>query len=216
MSKLQTEYKQEKAVIAEKNKDVQRKIRRKEELQNLITSCEIKIKENAHKLKKLKDDCKNLNKKQADCEKRAKESSLKDAEGMSDEDGNELERKIRKSQEMKNSLGRTINNKAQAHFEQQEKEYSELRRKQKIVEQDKRKLLQVIRDLDKKKEEILRKAYDQISKDFGSIFSTLLPGANAKLLPPTGQTILQGLEVGSCLIRFRIFFYFFIFFFFIG
>ena len=84
------------------------------------------------------------------------------------------------------------------------------------MEQDKRKLLQVIRDLDKKKEEILRKAYDQISKDFGSIFSTLLPGANAKLLPPTGQTILQGLEVGSCLIRFRIFFYFFIIIFFIG
>lgn len=32
-------------------------------------------------------------------------------------------------------------------------------------------------------------------QDFGSIFSTLLPGANAKLSPPEGQSVLDGLEV---------------------
>ena len=32
-------------------------------------------------------------------------------------------------------------------------------------------------------------------KDFGSIYSTLLPGATAKLEPPEGQTVLDGLEV---------------------
>ncbi len=32
-------------------------------------------------------------------------------------------------------------------------------------------------------------------QDFGSIFSTLLPGTNAKLLPPEGLEILDGLEV---------------------
>ncbi|KAK2569628.1 Structural maintenance of chromosomes protein 2 [Acropora cervicornis] len=32
-------------------------------------------------------------------------------------------------------------------------------------------------------------------KDFGSIFSTLLPGTTAKLAPPEGQTELDGLEV---------------------
>lgn len=32
-------------------------------------------------------------------------------------------------------------------------------------------------------------------KDFGSIFSTLLPGANAKLAPPEGMCVLDGLEV---------------------
>jgi structural maintenance of chromosome 2 len=195
VERLQAEVKKEKGVITEKNKDIQKKMRRKEELQAKITDCEVKAKEHAHKLKKLKDDCKNLKTKQSDCEKRAKNSYLKDAEQMTDEEGQQLEKKIRKAQEAKNSMGRTVNNKAQSHFEQQEKEYSELRRKQKIVEQDKRKIIQVIQDLDKKKEEILRKAYDQISKDFGSIFSTLLPGANAKLLPPTGQTILQGLEI---------------------
>ena len=32
-------------------------------------------------------------------------------------------------------------------------------------------------------------------QDFGSIFSTLLPGTTAKLAPPEGQTELDGLEV---------------------
>lgn len=33
-----------------------------------------------------------------------------------------------------------------------------------------------------------------MNKDFGSIFSTLLPGANAMLAPPEGQNVLDGLE----------------------
>lgn len=33
-----------------------------------------------------------------------------------------------------------------------------------------------------------------MNKDFGSIFSTLLPGANAKLAPPQGCGVLEGLE----------------------
>lgn len=34
----------------------------------------------------------------------------------------------------------------------------------------------------------------QVNKDFGSIFSTLLPGATAKLAPPHGSGVLEGLE----------------------
>ncbi|XP_013912084.1 PREDICTED: structural maintenance of chromosomes protein 2 [Thamnophis sirtalis] len=33
-----------------------------------------------------------------------------------------------------------------------------------------------------------------VNEDFGSIFSTLLPGANAMLSPPEGQSVLDGLE----------------------
>lgn len=192
---MQAELKEGKAQIAEKNKDIQRKINEKETHQAEITKCEIKIKELNHELKKLQDECKHLKLRQTDLEKRVKGANLKEAEQLSDEEGQQLEKKIRKAQEMKNSLGRTVNDKAQTHFEQHEKEYTEVKKKQKIVEQDKQKLLQVIQDLDKKKGEILAKAFEQISKDFGSIFKTLLPGADAKLVPPRGQTILQGLEV---------------------
>ena len=37
--------------------------------------------------------------------------------------------------------------------------------------------------------------YNTFLQDFGSIYSTLLPGAKAKLAPPEGQTVLDGLEV---------------------
>jgi len=34
----------------------------------------------------------------------------------------------------------------------------------------------------------------QVNKDFGSIFSTLLPGSDARLAPPQGCGVLDGLE----------------------
>lgn len=35
----------------------------------------------------------------------------------------------------------------------------------------------------------------QVNKDFGSIFTTLLPGATAKLAPIQGSSVLEGLEL---------------------
>ena len=63
------------------------------------------------------------------------------------------------------------------------------------MENDKKKILAVIKELDEKKKETLRKAWEQVNKDFGSIFSTLLPGAQARLDPPEGKDVLDGLEV---------------------
>lgn len=39
------------------------------------------------------------------------------------------------------------------------------------------------------------KAWEQVNKDFGSIFSSLLPGADAKLQPCENQTVTEGLEI---------------------
>lgn len=75
-------------------------------------------------------------------------------------------------------------------------------RKKKIVEQDRAKLVQVMAELDEKKRRTLTTACEQVTKDFGSIFSTLLPGAQAELRPPPGQTVLDGLEVTHHLIFF--------------
>lgn len=69
-----------------------------------------------------------------------------------------------------------------------------MRRKQ-IVIRDKEKIIAVIEELDKKKKEALRLAWKKVNKDFGSIFSSLLPGAQAELKPPDGKDILDGLEV---------------------
>lgn len=40
----------------------------------------------------------------------------------------------------------------------------------------------------------LKTTWAKVNRDFGSIFSTLLPGAKAKLEPQEGTTVLDGLE----------------------
>ena len=57
---------------------------------------------------------------------------------------------------------------------------------------------QVIAELDEKKREALHKTWLKVNQDFGSIFSTLLPGTSAKLEPPEGQDYLAG-EAGLAL-----------------
>lgn len=64
-----------------------------------------------------------------------------------------------------------------------------------VIEKDKIKIETVIKNLEKKKKEVIMLAWEQVTRDFGSIFSTLLPGANAKLQPTDGNTVLDGLEV---------------------
>merc|ERR1719491_2713038 len=67
--------------------------------------------------------------------------------------------------------------------------------KREIIINDKKKIEQVIKDLDKKKIETLRKTWAKVNGDFDSIFSTLLPFTNAKLEPPEGMEPTEGLEI---------------------
>lgn len=46
-----------------------------------------------------------------------------------------------------------------------------------------------------KKNAALQSTWVKVNGDFGNIFSTLLPGTSAKLDPPEGGTVLDGLEV---------------------
>lgn len=73
-------------------------------------------------------------------------------------------------------------------------QYNDLKKKKRIVENDKEKILETIHELDQKKNEALNVAWQKVNKDFGSIFSTLLPGADARLVPPEGCGVLDGLE----------------------
>lgn len=80
-------------------------------------------------------------------------------------------------------------------IEKAEGEYTELLRKRKVVENDKKKIQTVIENLDAKKKIELERTWKKVNKDFGSIFSTLLPGTSAKLEPPEGMKAWEGLEV---------------------
>lgn len=53
---------------------------------------------------------------------------------------------------------------------------------------------QVIEELDEKKKEALELTWEKVNRDFGAIFASLLGQTSAaKLVPPEGQSFLQGL-----------------------
>lgn len=89
--------------------------------------------------------------------------------------------------EEQQGLAKKINKKVMTMFERAEQEYQELTSRRRIIESDKRKMENVIRELDEKKELALQTTWKKVNKDFASIFSTLLPGATAKLEPPEGN-----------------------------
>ncbi|XP_020113555.1 structural maintenance of chromosomes protein 2-1-like isoform X2 [Ananas comosus] len=97
------------------------------------------------------------------------------------------------------SLEKRVNKKVMAMFEKAEDEYNDLITKKSIIENDKSKIKKVIEELDEKKKETLKLTWTKVNKDFGSIFSTLLPGTMAKLEPPEGSSFLDGLEVDAAL-----------------
>lgn len=80
-------------------------------------------------------------------------------------------------------------------IEKAESEYTELLRKRKVVENDKKQIQKVIEGLDVKKKTEIESTWVKVNTDFGSIFSTLLPGTSAKLEPPEGMAAWEGLEV---------------------
>ncbi|KAK4837410.1 hypothetical protein QYF36_005206 [Acer negundo] len=100
-----------------------------------------------------------------------------------------------KLQAEQSGLEKRVNKKVMTMFEKAEDEYNDLMSKKSIIENDKSKIKKVIEELDEKKKETLKVTWVKVNKDFGSIFSTLLPGTMAKLEPPEGCSFLDGLEV---------------------
>lgn len=92
-------------------------------------------------------------------------------------------------------LGKKINKKVMGMIENAESEYQELNRKRQVILNDKEKIEAVIDELDVKKIQTLQTTWEKVNRDFGSIFSMLLPGTTAKLDPPENDDVSSGLEV---------------------
>lgn len=86
-----------------------------------------------------------------------------------------------KQQSQLDNLSKRINKKVLAMFEKAEQEYADLMGKRETVEKDKAKIEAVINELGQKKIEALQLTHAKVNTDFGSIFSTLLPGTQASL-----------------------------------
>lgn len=92
-------------------------------------------------------------------------------------------------------LGKRVNKKAVDLYNKVKTEYNALEFKKSVVMLEKEKIELFIKDLDTIKKKVIKNAWIKVNKDFGSIFTTLLPGTSARLCEPKGQTYLEGLEV---------------------
>lgn len=111
------------------------------------------------------------------------------------QDPEEALEQLAKAEAAHNAMAKKINKKVMNMFDKAESEYNQLTEKKRIVMNDKESIEKVITELDEKKRETLEKTWIKVNKDFGSIFSTLLPGTSARLEPPEGQSFMDGLEV---------------------
>ncbi|KAI1824195.1 RecF/RecN/SMC N terminal domain-containing protein [Xylaria intraflava] len=97
-------------------------------------------------------------------------------------------------------MKKKINPKVMNMIDSVEKKEVSLKSMMKTVIRDKRKIEETIVSLDDYKKKALLQTWEKVNEDFGQIFSELLPGGSfAKLDPPEGKTINEGLEVKVCL-----------------
>ncbi|KAK6828020.1 condensin subunit protein [Apiospora arundinis] len=97
-------------------------------------------------------------------------------------------------------MKKKINPKVMNMIDSVEKKEVSLKHMMKTVIRDKRKIEETILSLDDYKKKALLQTWEKVNGDFGNIFSELLPGGSfAKLDPPEGKTINEGLEVKVCL-----------------
>jgi structural maintenance of chromosome 2 len=96
-------------------------------------------------------------------------------------------------------MKKKINPKVMNMIDNVEKKEASLKNMMRTVIKDKRKIEETILSLDEYKTEALQKTWEKVNGDFGQIFNELLPGSFAKLDPPEGKTIADGLEVKVCL-----------------
>ena len=107
----------------------------------------------------------------------------------------ECKSSLRNLTERFQGMKKKINPKVMNMIDSVEKKEASLKNMMKTVIRDKRKIEETIVSLDEYKKEALHKTWTKVNRDFGNIFAELLPGSFAKLDPPEGKQISDGLEV---------------------
>lgn len=199
----QEQVKRQKETLKACSESITAKSKEKGQLLKEASNGQLNMKEMEHKIVKIKKDSQDAtNRVEHMIDKYEWIQSEKQYFGQANtaydfqsNDPKESAKRLNRLQETKDKLGANVNMRAMNMLGKAEEKYLELNKKRKIVEDDKKKLEDVIKELDEQKNIALKTAWVKVNKDFGSIFSTLLPGTNAKLTPPEGQSILEGLEV---------------------
>ncbi|KAF2149959.1 SMC2-like protein [Myriangium duriaei CBS 260.36] len=107
----------------------------------------------------------------------------------------ECRSRLRGVSERAASMKKKINPKVMNMIDSVEKKEASLKGMMRTVVKDKAKIEETIGSLDEYKKAALQRTWEKVNKDFGNIFDELLPGNTARLDPPEGGSISDGLEV---------------------
>ncbi|KAL6580577.1 Structural maintenance of chromosomes protein 2-2 [Orobanche minor] len=201
--KFQSELNVVRRKIKECDSQITSIVKKRDEIQHKITEANLERKRMENEVKRMEMDQKDCSLKvEKLIEKHAWIASEKQLFGrvgsdydFESRDPHKAREEFEKLQAAQSGLEKRVNKKVMAMFEKAEDEYNDLISKKNIIENDKSKIKMVIEELDEKKKETLKVTWVKVNKDFGSIFSTLLPGTMAKLEPPEQCSFLDGLEV---------------------
>lgn len=103
--------------------------------------------------------------------------------------------KLRDAIASKDKMEKRINVKAMLLLEREEEQLKDVTDRKTIVEGDRKKIKGILKGLDAEKMDQLRTAWKEVNKNFGSIFSVLLPGAEAALVANFGSDFKNGLNI---------------------
>lgn len=203
VSALKAEIKQLKEQINSQNRELKSMTIRKEKMAKQNQDLQLEIKKKENEITKLKTENREgfdkitvLEDKYAWIEEDKQYFGVKNTRyDYSKEDPEESGKKLHTATALRDKMEKQINLKAMMLLEREEAQYDEVKKRKVIVLEDKQKIQQIIVELDEKKKEEVKKAWKAVNENFGKIFSTLLPGAQAQLVPPDGRDFSLGLTV---------------------
>lgn len=221
VDELKQKIKEQKEKISSQNKEIKSKLHRKEKLLKNNQESVLNIKKKENEIVKVRNDNKDKYKKvrfeaQKFYEKHLIYFSIQISDmeekytwiaedksyfghkhtryDYSKEDPEEAGKKLGKMQEQKEKMSRNINHQAMMLLDKEEEHYKTLMERYNKVKDDKKKLQNIIKDLDEKKKQTIKKTWGEVNKNFGDIFSSLLPNSQAELVADDGKDFMKGLR----------------------
>lgn len=164
---LKEKVAKQKNLINSQNKELKSKLIQKDKMGKRNAELQIEIKRKENDITKLKNDNKDGFAKIANLEKNypwivgdKEYFGVKNTRyDYSKEDPDDAGKKLHKAQKEKDNMERHINVKAMALLQKEEQLYEDLKNRKNIVLEDKKKILKIIVDMDKKKEIEVKNAW---------------------------------------------------------
>lgn len=200
---LKARIKEQKDSINAKHKELRAKIHRKEKLLKKNDDLTLQIKKKETEMEKIRNDNRTGYDRISKLESEYK-WIVTDREffgvkntkyDYSKEKPEEAGEKLREAKAKQAKMEKRINLKAMVLLEREEEKLKEVHSRKLIVENDRKKIKSILKGLDDEKTEQVRVAWKEVDKNFGSIFTVLLPGAQASLVPSAGGDFFQGLSI---------------------